>query len=224
MNSGAKRRLVLLLVAVACTALSSCGPASKEPLSDAIKSEPDNDLNGTWMREDDTATNLMIIGRRGGFSEPKDKIFPRSLMVVTGLHLPKDGELEESSADNSLMFFVSRIGQETYANLFETKVVRGARNKGEWIYPADVSFTLVKYRAEKNALDIYLLDEEKVKAAIKKSLIKGTVVPRKEREWSDKVVITDGKAAADYLAKEGGKALFQDKPDRWARAKVVPVK
>ena len=47
-----RRRAGFLLVASVCAALASCIPA-KEPLSDALKAEPDKDLVGTWVREDD---------------------------------------------------------------------------------------------------------------------------------------------------------------------------
>jgi hypothetical protein len=207
-----RRRAGFLLVASVCAALASCIPA-KEPLSDALKAEPDKDLVGTWVREDDEGTRIMLIGRHELVET--DKPVPRGLMSCERLILRKDGRL---SREFSGVFFVSRIKGENYADVFDHNVVQEAQKQGSWSYPAETAFYPVRYTLDKNTLTIALPDADKVKAAINKGAIKGTIK-------GDDVEMDGGTALADYLTKEGGKSLFPDeRAEKWQRAKVVPVK
>jgi hypothetical protein len=68
------------LVASVCTALSSCIPA-KESLSDALKSNTDDDLIGTWVTEKDDHTRFMVFGRHEHAPDGAAQTFPRGLMA-----------------------------------------------------------------------------------------------------------------------------------------------
>lgn len=209
-----RRRLGFLLVASACAALASCIPA-KEALSDATKAEPDKGLIGTWVREDDEGTRVLMIGRHEVLAEGADTPVPRGLMAFERTIQRKDGRL---SRDLDGVFFVSRIKGENYANTFGNNVVQEAQKQGSWSYPADMAFFLVRYRVEKDTLTIFYPEKDRVKAAINKGTIKGTVK-------GDDVEMDGGTALAEYLGKEGGKSLFPDESaEKWQRAKVVPVK
>jgi hypothetical protein len=209
-----RRRVGFLLVASVCAALASCIPA-KEPLSDALKSEPDKDLIGTWVREEDEGTRIMMIGRHELLSDGTEKPVPRGLMSYQRSFLHKDGRLVR---DIGGVFFVSRIKGESYANVFGDNVVQEAQKQGSWGYPADTVLYPVRYTLEKNTLTLVLPDGDKVKAAINKGAIKGTVK-------GDDVQMDGGAGLADYLAKEGGKSLFtEESAEKWQRAKIVPVK
>jgi hypothetical protein len=209
-----RRRAGFLLVASVCAVLTSCIPA-KEPLSDALKSEPDKDLIGTWVREDDEGTRVMMIGRHELLSDEADKPVPRGLMAFERTILRKDGRL---SRDLSGVFFVSRIKGENYANTFGDNVVQEAQKQGSWGYPADMAFWLVRYTLEKNTLTIFYPEKDKVKTAISKGAIKGAIK-------GGEVEMDGGTALADYLAKESGKSLFPDESaEKWQRATIVPVK
>src|SRR6516225_5318805 len=87
-----RRRVGFLLVASVCAALASCIPA-KEPLSDGLKSEPDKDLIGTWVREEDDGTRIMLIGRHDLLADEAEKPVPRGLMSYQRAFLHKDGRL-----------------------------------------------------------------------------------------------------------------------------------
>jgi hypothetical protein len=208
------RRSGLLFVAAVCATLSSCIPA-KEPLSDAMKSEPNKDLIGTWVREEDEGMRIMLIGRHELLADEADKPVPRGLMSYGRSFLRKDGRLVR---DLSGVFFVSQIKGEGYANVFGDNVVQEARRKGAWGYPEDTAFYPVRYTLEKDTLTIFYPEADRVKAAINKGALKGTV-------RGDDVEMAGGTALADYLAKEGGKSLFPDESaEKWQRAKVVPAK
>ncbi len=214
MNAHQLRRVGFLLVALLCAGLASCIPA-KEPLSDAMKAEPDKDLIGTWLRAEDAGTRVLMIGRHELLSGEAEQPIPSGLMSYQRALLGKDGRLVR---DLSGVFFVSRIKGESYANAFDDSVVQEAKKQGSWAYPADKAFYLVRYRVEKNTLTIFYPDGDRVKAAINKGAIKGTI-------RGDDVEMDGGAALADYLAKEGGKGLFPDESaEKWQRAQVVPVK
>jgi hypothetical protein len=206
------RRSGLLLVATVCAALSSCIPA-REPLSDAMKSEPDKDLIGTWVREKNEGTHVMVIGRHELFADEANKPVPRGLMSYERSLLQKDDRLGHEGG----AFFVSRIKGESYANVFDNNLVQEAQTKGAWGYPKEAAFFPVRYRVEKNTLMIFYPDADRVKDAINKGAIKGTIK-------GGEVEMAGGTALADYLAKEGGTSLFPDKAlEKWVRAKVVPL-
>lgn len=103
------RRSGLLLVAAACAALSSCISA-QQPLGDAMKSEPDKGLIGTWVREDNEGTHVMVIGRHELLTDETGKPVPRGLMSYEQSLLGKDDRL---SHQGGAAFFVSRIQGES---------------------------------------------------------------------------------------------------------------
>jgi hypothetical protein len=198
-----------------CTVLASCIP-TKEPLSDAVKSETDKDLIGTWVMEKDDHTRFMVIGRHELAPDEADKTLPRGLMSYRQFTLTQDGKLGPGAGGG--VFFVSRIKRENYANVFGDNAVQEAQKQGTWGYPADTLFFPVRYRVEKTTLTIFYPDGDRVKAAIKKGEIKGTI-------RGDDVEMEGGTDLADYLAKEGGKRLFpEESGEKWQRAKVVPLK
>jgi hypothetical protein len=210
-----RRRVGFLLVASACAALASCIPVG-EPLSDAAKAEADKDVVGTWVREDDAGTRIMMIGRHESLADGANTPVPPGVMSYERLLLTKDGRLSREGGGG--VFFVSRIKGEKYANVFDNSVVQAVQKQGSWSYPTDTAFYPIRYVAAKNTLTIVLPDADKVKAAINKGAIKGTVK-------GDDVKMDGGKDLADYLAKEGAKGLFTDEMgEKWQRAKVVPVK
>jgi hypothetical protein len=197
--------------------LASCVPLAKAPLSDALASEPDKDLIGTWIRTNGGETFLMMIGRHA--LADANKALPRGLMSYERFRLGKDGTLSRESVLG--VFFVSRIKGESYANVFDDNVVQEAQKQGAWGYSANSVFLLVKYRLTKNTLAISFPDVDKVKAAIAKGALKGTVT---KSMGSDQVEITGGADAAGYLAREGSSSLYSAKPEEtWLRAKIVPV-
>jgi hypothetical protein len=198
--------------------LASCIPA-KEPLSDATKAEADRDLIGTWVREEDGQTRYTMIGRLPAAADEANHTVPRGLMTYEQVNISKDGTLTRQGGG---VFFVTRIKGETYANIFEEKVVQEALMKGSWSYPADTAFWLLRYRLDKNTLSLALPDKDRAKAAIDKGAIKGTV---NKMGGDENVELAGGAGLADFLAKEGGKSLFPDEgSEKWQRAKVVPVK
>jgi hypothetical protein len=196
-----------------CAALTSCIPA-KEPLGDAMKSEPNKEAIGTWLRDEDDGTRFMVIGRHELISDEGDKPVPRGLMSYQKTFLRKDGRLVR---DFSGVFFLTQIKGENYANIMDDSVVQESQKQGSWTYPADVSFYPVRYRLEKSTLTIFYPDADKVKAGIRSGTIKGMIK-------GDDVEMAGGSGLAEYLAKEGGKSLFPDeKAEKWQRAKVVPA-
>jgi hypothetical protein len=203
---------VLLLMAV-CATFTSCIPA-KEPLGDAMKSVPNKEAIGTWLRQEDDGTRIMVIGRHELLSEEGDKPVPRGLMSYQKTFLHKDGRLVR---DFNGVFFLTQIKGESYANVMDDTVAQESQKQGSWTYPADTSFYPVRYRLEKNTLTIFYPDADKVKAAIRSGAIKGMIK-------GDDVEMAGGSGLAEYLAKEGGKSLFPDeKAEKWQRAKVVPA-
>jgi hypothetical protein len=209
------RRGGFLLVASVSAALSSCIP-TKEPLSDALKSETDNDLIGTWVMEKDDQIRFMVIGRHEHAPDEADQALPRGLMAYRQFTLTKDGKLGPGAGGG--VFFVSRIKGERYANVFGDDAVQEAQKQGTWGYATDTRFYLVRYRVEKNTLTFVSPDSDRVKAAINKGAIKGTI-------RDDDVEMAGGTALADFLAKEGSKSLFtEESAEKWQRAKVVPLK
>ncbi len=212
-NSNVRRRVGVVLVMTVCAALTSCVPA-KEPLGDAMKSEPNKEAIGTWVREDDDGTRLMVIGRHELLTDEGEKPVPRGLMSYQRTMLRKDGRLVR---DFSGVFFLTEIKGETYANVTDDSVVQESQKQGSWTYPPDASFYPVRYRLEKNTLTIFYPDADKVKAAIRSGAIKGMIK-------GDDVEMAGGPGLAEFLAKEGGKSLFPDeKAEKWQRAKVVPA-
>jgi hypothetical protein len=155
---------------------SSCIPA-KEPLSDALKSETDDELIGTWLMEKDDHTRFMAVGRHEHAPDEVDQPLPRGLMSYRQFTLTKDGKLGPGAGGG--VFFVSRIKGEKYANVFGEEAVQVAQKQGTWGYPADTAFYLVRYRLEKNTLTLVSPDGVCVKAAINKGAIKGTIRGRR---------------------------------------------
>jgi len=214
MNGREMRQQVgFLLTASVCAALASCIPV-KEPLSDALKSETDKDLIGTWVMEQDDHVRFMVIGRHELAPDEADKLLPRGLMSYRQFTLTKDGKLGPGAGGG--VFFVSRIKGQNYANVFGDDAVQEAQKQGAWGYSADTRFFVVRYRVEKTTLSIYSPNRDRVKAAITKGAIKGTI-------RGDDVEMVGGANLADYLAKEGG--LFpEESAEKWQRAKIVPLK
>jgi hypothetical protein len=64
------------------------------------------------------------------------------------------GNPSQLSRDGGGVFFVSRIGGEAYAKVFDADVVQEAQKRGAWAFPADTAFVLVRYRIDKNALAV----------------------------------------------------------------------
>jgi hypothetical protein len=133
-----RRQVGFLLVASVCAALASCIPA-KEPLSDALKSETDKDLIGTWVMEKDDHTRFMVIGRHELAPDEADKTLPRGLMSYRQSTLTKDGKLGPGAGGG--VFFVSRIKGENYANVFGDNAVQEAQKQGTWATPRTRSST-----------------------------------------------------------------------------------
>jgi hypothetical protein len=214
MNSGTQRRgYGLLLAASVCVALTSCVPV-EHPLSDGLKSEPDKDLIGTWVKKEGEGRRVMLIGRHRKLLDRACKLRPHGLLVYERFLLDWDDSL---GRDFDGVFFVSQIKGEKYANILNPVAVEEALGKAEWAYPTTEGCTLVRYRIEKNTLTIFHLDEDQVKAAIKKGTIKGRIS-------NADAILEGGTALADYLAREGGKDLFSDKnSEEWRRARIVPV-
>lgn len=205
-------------VMIPCLLLSGC-VVSEVPLSSPQAAQPDQSLVGTWIQQNDEEQRIVVIGRfpYTPDNQLNDDAVPRGIMSCQVASLGKDGELPEPTS--MPLFFASKIGKDTYLNAFERKAVRFDQ---KWEIAPETRFMIMKYRVQKNTLEIWHLDTDKVKAAIAKDLIKGRV---EANGLIRPAVVESAMSLAGYLASEGSTSLFADMPAAtFVRAKFAAEK
>jgi hypothetical protein len=206
------------LVALICLTTSAC-VYSEAPLSDPLIAEPDPALMGTWMKKDSQETHLLMIGRHW-LTADGEKIpshVPRGIMASREISYATEGRiLDNPYLRGDAVFFVSRIGEESYLNVFDPGVIRQVSQSGRWGFPPNTAFWIVKYRVRNDTLELWHMDLDRVKTAIEKGTIKGEI---KEKH----AVLKDAAGLAAYLAQGDNQQLFPSAAsEKYVRCKVVP--
>jgi hypothetical protein len=177
------------LAAIALS-LAACLPVATNPIQGTATTTADPRLAGTWQ------------GRFGDAGEEPVylHILPQvdgTLTILTVQQGPNNSEWGQYSATSA------EVADTTYLN------VRLVATNGK-IEDSNFSrfFTLVRYVVSDTKLDVFLIDEQKIAAAIESGQIKGEV---KREQFGSDVTITAESAEIDaFLAKSDPKALFAE--------------
>ncbi len=202
----ALQRIAVLAIAILTLSLIGCVP-SKQPLSDPAQSKPDENLFGHWLEKDGDDTIIWAIGRAQLMADQKNA--PPGLMRAKPAEINKEGWVDRPW---SLLFFVSKIRENSYLNLFEEKYFDGLVK--DWNDAKIPAYGLIKYRVAGDRLELWLqckrLDE-----VIEKGLVKGEI------NWGNKIVkfttagLTDTtENLARFMQNGGDRLLYGEKPDR----------
>jgi|GEM_PF-3485921 len=138
------RRLLLLLTITSC--LAGCAPVFLNPISDPDRAETDKRLLGRWKGTDKGNTNDYMR-----FEATSDTQMNVSLF-----------DDKEPEPKPMFRMFTSKVGSRYYMNL---GFIDEDKSKG---------YLIARYELEGTTLTVWLLDEDKVKAAIESGLLKGT--------------------------------------------------
>jgi len=181
----------LLALVLAAFVLCGCLPVtSKNPVGSTISQGADKALYGTW------------VGRNPDDKNAKDG-FVHFMAAKDGSMSVAMVMAEGGSDDGWTIFRLStaKLNQNHYLNAvltFDKDEAASGKLKGATIP--------VLYTLKDGVLTLYLLDEDKAKAAIKAGKIKGTIEPGD----SGDAVITDEPAELDaFFAKPDAAALFK---------------
>jgi len=210
-------KLPSIALASVCLLLPAC-VVSEVPLSSPDQAKPDEALLGLWLQREESP-NVVAIGRYPyrPDNQQNDEIVPRGIMTGLGASLTSEGELPDPTS--APLFFASKIGNESYLNIFERK--SAIVKDGKWEVAANTRFMIVKYRIQKNVLELWNIDTEKAKAALGAGAIRGEIAAK---GLIRPVILKNGMALTGYLAREGSGALFAETPSAtFVRAKIVPL-
>jgi hypothetical protein len=199
--------LLLALSQVSCASV-----VSQSPLSDPDDAKVDERLFGQWKTDKEAKIfggSYWFIGRPYATDL---KNAPAGLMVARGISISRQNEL--SSDDGPLYFFVSKIGENQYANL-----VRNDPKKklAEWDKDDSRIYDIWKYTATEKKLTIWWVDPDLAAKAVAAGKIKGEVKKRpdkngKETDKVDKVTLMDTIAKTAKFIDGANPTIFTNEP------------
>jgi hypothetical protein len=156
-------RALLVLLTITCC-LSGCAPVFLNPISEPDRAELDKRLLGRWKGTDKENKNDYIL-------------FEASSNTQMNVSLFDD---KEPNPKPMFRMFSSKVGSRYYMNL---GFIDEDTSKG---------YLLARYELEGTTLTVWLLDEDKVKAAIERGLLKGNpgvgTIDTKVNDSSERVV------------------------------------
>jgi hypothetical protein len=199
------RALVGLLFVVAAFSVAGCLPVSINPILGTATTTVDPRLTGTWT------------GRFGDGGEAPTYIhmMPQVDGTFTILTVHQEASTGEWGQYSATSAEVNGVG---YLN------VRLVVSNGK-IDDTNFSrfFTLVRYVVsdDKTKLDVFLIDEEKIAAAIEAGEIKGEV--KREQFGADVKITAESKELDAFLAKSDPATLFAEHIVEVTRVSPTPV-
>jgi hypothetical protein len=184
------RPLAAAFFVVAAFNLAGCLPVSVNPIQGTATSSADPQLAGSWQgRLGDAGTEPSYI-----------HILPQVDGTFTILTVHQEAGTSEWSQYSATS---AEVNGTTYLNL-RLVVSNGKTEDSNF----SRFFTLVRYVVTDSKLDVFLIDEGKIAAAIERGEIKGEV---KHEQFGSDVKITAESAELDaFLAKSDPKALFAE--------------
>jgi hypothetical protein len=187
-------RYVRLCVALAGVApllfASGCLPTT-EGLSDPAKAEVDDGLCGVWVMKDGDETAVLTVGRS------KAEGTPPGLMEAATVSYSSRFKTAERPKVN--FFFVSKVGDQTYANVLAGKakppVLEKRGDFATWQRGKDRRFVIFRYEVKKDSLTVWFFPWEE-RAALAKA-----------QKWEQDAGFLEADRASlrAYLARSRGK-------------------
>lgn len=179
------RLLSVLAPLVAVLVLPACVPISAHPLSDPAGARFDQRLAGGWRVLGSHATWAHVYFSR--------RVAGRGTMGIFVIEPRKDGTLAMDSYEG----FVTHLPGADFLNVRYT--VDGGVRSG---------YVLVRFSLERaERLEISLLDEKRLKAAVASGRIYGAIEVRGPH--TEVTLTADSKTLGSFLASREGAALFQ---------------
>ncbi|MBI3409023.1 MAG: hypothetical protein HY040_11805 [Planctomycetes bacterium] len=198
------KRRARLFVGLLFLSTTSCVVESSHPLSDPAEAKPDARLAGQW-RDPEKARSDMYVGRPKLAAEG----LPAGVMIAHTITTFVDNEVDHTAQ----AFFVTKIGNEHYLNLFDPKhCLEGSKWDGEKPSP----FLLVKYVVADDRLTVWTMDLDATAKAVEDGKLKGTVQRKKADKAGKKTTVSGVRLTvtsenlAAFLNKGGGKSLFTE--------------
>jgi hypothetical protein len=183
-------KLVRFAVALCCTVvLAACfPPVTKNPIG-SLQLGADRTLAGTWNAKMEDADN--------GDNQATFQFTRRGNTLVVLITSKKKDE-------DSLKAIVTttKIGANRFMN---AKLVSMGKDEDDEAPPGTVPLL---YRLEGASVVLYLMNEDKTKAAIQAGKIKGSVEPG---QFGDAIITANQRALDAFIASDEGVALFSEK-------------
>jgi hypothetical protein len=190
-----QKTVFCLWLGVVCLLATSCVPESENALSDVKTAADDAALHGLWsVTQDNGDVQYLHIGSasREGATEPAGLM---QMCLLT--HRAEAKELVPPLAPR---FFITRIGDASYANLLIEPQREQSKAK-HWFY---------KYLVEGNRLTVWSMDWQETARVVEAGQLEGTVA-RDGKGRLEKVLITDSPEKLQRFVRDGGdRILFPD--------------
>lgn len=174
---GLKTVFGTIIILTMALVFSACETVFLNPLSNLREAKPDNRLPGKWISKDEKYNGAYIR-------------FDGSANLETNISA-FGGETQEQYP--AFTMYTTKIGKHTYMNLNPADEDR------------DKGYLIVRYAIEGNQLTVWILDPDKVKAAIAQGKLKGTSAPG----FGTTTVSDTSKNIAAYLESDADGELFQ---------------
>jgi hypothetical protein len=198
--------LALFLAAV-CLSASSCAPASVHPLSDDKTSTRDDRLVGRWR-----AVDPAVKDGEANVTISKSKDSGMRLDVVIKDTLP--GAPKEQNEQYASFLYTTTIDSQWYMTI--STLAAETEKKLD-------TFTILHYGfLDKDTLEVRLMDDGKIAAAIRAKELRGTVKTKKETAYlfaiipigykTEIVTISDSPEAIARFLKKHGRDCFDAVP------------
>jgi len=152
----------IFFVFIFIVSLSGCIAESIHPLSDPENAKYDDRLMGLWRSTFDGDIVCLHFGNRDDVS-----------MDIIVVEHKKDGGIDPEG----YVMFPTIIDKTYYMNVQRKDLKQ--RDKG---------YIFVKYEITENILNLWLIDNDKIKRSIENGIIEGKIVIGK---WGDTIKITD---------------------------------
>jgi hypothetical protein len=197
-------KLSLAGLAALLVLLPSCLPESKQPISNLETARQDFELHGLWVAtRQDGGKSYLHVG-----AQCDEPLLDSSPAPEEGLMrfciVYQDVKTGALSKPFGMSFFVSKVGNDHYANLAKfADRDDTARTITYWFY---------KYRVAGDRLDTWGMNLKHTARVVESGRLKGEVVRRKDKpDQIESVLITDTQANIQALLRDPASAeLFPD--------------
>jgi hypothetical protein len=198
------RSLKLMAFIVLGGMIVGCIPESDNPITPLADATQDNSLSGVWSVQDEESLRYLHIGAETDKGVSSDEAEPGLMRLWFLTHRKGDNGVGLEKPF-SMRFFVSRVGDQRFANgilpFEDTPGIPSAE---------PVKYYLMRYKVDGDRLTLSGINFEAVAVAIESGELGGTV--KREGKELKSVHLTDSSEhLREYLSGAGADKLFPEK-------------